>query len=487
MSYTVKVPKRYVLIAAFLLVFSIAVTGLYLAGSEGTGMVEDLMAQDGSDNSFVDISDKIEDNPSLRRYGLASVKVQGETRIFVTGYGGPNALMKWEDGGLVSDTPENLKDSDTNAIGAAGCDIDGDGQEEIYVLTTGDQYGGRKDTRDRLYDLQNGSWVDLFEDSSVTNRYSGRSVACHYSPQGYSFFVARYAGPMQMITMNDNSLEDIAPRYNMDRTTGGRSIVNVPRNDSVDLFVGNERGQNFYYNRTGDGYEEIAEELGLADVSLPARGVTVYDRGEDGDLDLAVSNWNSENKIYKRGSDGFTDVTPEDFSRRGPSRSLMAEDFDNDGNTSIYLNNIASRQKAPNRFFDSRGEEISIGDASEPQGLGTGATVTDINGDGTLEMVLAHGETGSQPLTMYKIPNDNPSLRIQPLWKSGAPARNALVKVDGKVKSVDGGSGYLNQMEPWAHFGNISAPVNVTVTFPDGREVSRQVEGDAVRISHPEG
>ncbi|NMJ77362.1 CRTAC1 family protein [Nanohaloarchaea archaeon] len=487
MSKTVEVPEGYVIVAAVLLLFSIAVTGLYLAGSEGTGMVEDLMAQDGSDNSFVDISDKIEDNPSLRRYGLASVKVQGATRIFVTGYGGPNALMKWEEGSLVSDTPENLKYPDTNAIGAAGCDIDGDGQEEIYVLTTGDQYGGRKDTRDRLYDLQNGSWVDLFEDSSVTNRYSGRSVACHYSPQGYSFFVARYAGPMQMITMNDDSLEDIAPRYNMDKTTGGRSIVNVPRNGSVDLFVGNERGQNFYYNRTRDGYEEIAEELGLADVSLPVRGVTVYDRGEDGDLDLVVSNWNSENKIYKRGSEGFTDVASKDFSSRGPARSLMAEDFDNDGDTSIYLNNIASRQKAPNRFFNSRGEEIPIGDASEPQGLGTGATVTDINGDDTLEMVLAHGETGSQPLTMYKIPNDNPSLRIQPLWKSGAPARNALVKVDGKVKSVDGGSGYLNQMEPWAHFGSISAPVNVTVTFPDGREVSRQVEGDAVRISHPEG
>ena len=486
MSGNVEIKERYILAVAVLLLFSVAVSGLYFAGSEDTDMGENLMDENISDQSFVDISDKIEDNPSLRRYGLASVKVQGETRIFVTGYGGPNALMKWENGSLVSDTPENLKDSDTNAIGAAGCDIDGDGQEEIYVLTTGDQYGGRKDTRDRLYDLQDGSWVDLFEDSTVTNRYSGRSVACHYSPQGYSFFVARYAGPMQMIVMNDDSLEDIAPRYDMDRTTGGRSIVNVPRNGSVDLFVGNERGQNFYYSRTGDGYEEIAGELGLADVSLPARGVTVYDREEDGDLDLAVSNWNSENKIYRRGSGGFTDVTSEDFSRRGPARSLMAEDFDNDGNTSIYLNNIASRQKAPNRFFNSRGEKIPIGEASEPQGLGTGATITDINGDGTLEMILAHGETGSQPLTMYNIPNDNPSLRIQPLWKSGAPARNALVKVDGKVKSVDGGSGYLNQMEPWTHFGNVSAPVKVTVIFPDGREVSRQVEEDT-KIRDPEG
>jgi ASPIC and UnbV. len=486
MSETIEIPEKYVIVSAVLLFFSVAVTGLYLAGFEGTGMGENLMDQNGSSTSFVDISDKIEDNPSLRRYGLASVKIQDETKIFVTGYGGPNALMKWEDGSLVSDTPENLKDPDTNAIGAAGCDIDGDGQEEIYVLTTGDQYGGRKDTKDRLYDLQNGSWVDLLKNSSATNRYSGRSVACHYSPQGYSFFVARYAGPMQMITMKDNTVQDIASEYSMDRTTGGRSIVNVPRNGSVDLFVGNERGQNFYYNRAGDGYEEVAEQLGLADASLPARGVTVYDRGEDGDLDLAVSNWNSKNKIYSRESDGFTDVTPEDFSRKGPARSLMAEDFDNDGNTSIYLNNIASRQKAPNRFFNSRGEEIPIGDASEPQGLGTGATVADINKDGTLELVLAHGETGSQPLTMYRIPNDRSYLRIQPLWKSGAPARNALVEVDGKVKSVDGGSGYLNQMEPWAHFGNVSTPVDVTVTFPDGQQKSKKIQDQTATIDYPE-
>ena len=485
MSETVEVPDGYVFVAAVLLLFSTAVTGLYFAGDVTNFMEQNGLEEKSPSEGFVDISDKIADNPSLRRYGLASVKVGGETRVFVTGYGGPNSLMKWDEGELVSDTPEALRDSNTNAIGAAACDIDGDGQEEIYVLTTGDQYGGRKDTKDRLYDLQGDSWVDLLDNSTVTNRYSGRSVACHFSPKGYSFFVARYGGPMQMITMQNNTLKDIAPQYGMDRTTGGRSIVNIPQNGSVDLFVGNERGQNFYYNRTENGYNEVAEELGIADASFPARGVTVYDRGEDGDLDLAISNWNSQNKIYQRSENGYEDVTTEDFSNKGPARSLMAADFDNNGETSIYLNNIASRQEAPNKFFDSEGKHVSIGEASEPQGLGTGATTVDIDQDGTLEIILAHGETGSQPLTMYKIPNDGTSLRVQPLWRSGAPARNSLVKVDGKVKSVDGGSGYLNQMEPWAHFGNISTPVNATVIFPDGRQKSKKIENDKVSVEYP--
>lgn len=478
--------ERYLLII-FSVLFLVLVTGFFFLGGLNFGMGSDDLVEKGSGSEgFVDISGSIVDNPSLRRYGLASVAVDGETRIFVTGYGGPNALMRWKDGKLVSDTPENLRDPDTNAIGAAGCDIDGDGQEEIYVLTTGNQYGGKKDTRDRLYDRQDGEWVDLLNDSDVTNRYSGRSVGCHYSPEGYTFFVARYGGPMQMITKEGDELKDLAPEYGMDKVTGGRSVVNIPQEDGPDLFVGNERGPNFYYNRTENGYEEVAEKLGVADKSLPARGTTVYDRGEDGDLDLAISNWNSENKIYRRSEDGYEDVTTEDFSIRGPARSLLAADFNNDGQTSIYLNNIASRGKAPNKFFDSRGTQIPIGEASEPQGLGTGATVTDINQDGTLEMVLAHGETGSQPLSMYKVPNKNSFLRIQPVWKSSAPARNSMVKVNGKAKDVDGGSGYLNQMEPWTHFGNISLPVEATVIFPDGEKTSTQIEERKVKIKHPE-
>lgn len=474
----VRVNPNYLKI--IILFAGITLLGVFLIPDNNDGNYNDVM-----ENGFLEITDKIQDNPSLMRYGVASVEVKGETRVFVTGYGGPNSLMRWSDGELISDTPEELKDPQTNAIGAAGCDIDGDGQEEIYVLTTGKQYGGKKTTKDRLYDLQDGQWEDLLEDSDVTNQFSGRSVACHFSHEGYSFFVARYAGPMQLITDTDQGLKDFAPKYGMDKTTGGRSIVNVPENGDVDLFVGNERGRNFYFRKTDDNYVEVADELGVADRRLPARGSTVYDKEGDGDLDLAVSNWNSENKLYENTDQGFKDITSDDFAEKGPARSLVSAEFDNQ-NTSIFLNSIASNGRAANKLFDSEGKKIQVGDAVEPQGLGTGATVVDIDSDGTLELILAHGETGSQPLTMYKIPNQRESVRIKPVWKSGAPARNSLVKIDGKVYPVDGGSGYLNQMEPWAHIGDVSTPVNVTVLFPDGERVERKIETREASIGYPE-
>ena len=85
MSGNVEIQERYILAVAVLLLLSVAVSGLYFAESEDTDMGENLMDENISDQSFVDISDRIEDNPSLRRYGLASVKVLGEIRIFVTG------------------------------------------------------------------------------------------------------------------------------------------------------------------------------------------------------------------------------------------------------------------------------------------------------------------------------------------------------------------------------------------------------------------
>ena len=469
----VNVPKNAAVAAGILTVVLAVGTSYYLMGS---------------DEGFKEISSKIQDNQPQKRYGIAAFRDEGKTKIFTTGFGGPNHVLQWEDGKLVDNTPEPLRDPENNAIGAAACDIDGDGQEEIYVLTTGGQFGGKKRVSDKLYDKQQGSWTDIYSDSGVPNRYSGRSVACTYTPQGYSFFVARYGGPMQLITYVDGELTDIAPRFNMDRTTGGRSVVNVPTNDGVDIFVGNERGPNYYYERENDSFTESAAELGVADPRQAARGAAAYDKGGDGDIDLAVANWEGPHRIYEKTPQGFTDSAPREFSDPTPSRNLITGDFNNDGNTELFINNIAYKAGAPNTYHSSNGSSMPVGDAKEPKGLGTGATRADINSDGTLELVLAHGEAGAQPLTMYKQPNSNPSIRVMPLWKTGAPARTATVSVNGSEKKyvVDGGSAYLNQMEPWAHIGGAEPPVNVTVRFPDNTVKTKQVTSREATIEYPE-
>jgi hypothetical protein len=172
---------------------------------------------------------------------------------------------------------------------------------------------------------------------------------------------------------------------------------------------------------------------------------------------------------------------------------VIAADFDNDGNPEIFFNHFGSA----NRLFGRRnGEwvELDIGDAREADGLGTGAAIADIDGDGRLELLIAHGETAPQPLSFYQVPaNSNHWLRVRPLTRAGAPARGALVTIAYAGKKVaqviDGGSGYLCQMEPVAHFGlgTHTSIDTLTIQWPSGAtSIVRQPHVDQLLvIPHP--
>ena len=147
------------------------------------------------------------------------------------------------------------------------------------------------------------------------------------------------------------------------------------------------------------------------------------------------------------------------------------------------MNNIGEPNKLfkikENGFF----EEIKIQNAYESNGLGTGAAVADIDQDGILELLVSHGESGMQPLTMYKadIKKDFNYVRIKPQNKFGAPARGATVILNSNLrnhaKTIDAGSGYLCQMEPVAHYGIRESEKNISVkiVWTDGSSQSIKI------------
>jgi hypothetical protein len=172
---------------------------------------------------------------------------------------------------------------------------------------------------------------------------------------------------------------------------------------------------------------------------------------------------------------------------------VIAADFDNDGNQEIFFNNIGQ----PNRLFGFRGGEwvmLSIGDAVEPGGMGTGAAVADLDGDGRLELLIAHGESALQPLSLYHaVDQGNHYLRVLPLTIFGAPARGAVVTLVQAQRTqhriVDAGSGYLCQMEPVAHFGLGRNPdvLEVRVQWPDGHRLTipAPASNQVLRVPYP--
>lgn len=446
---------------------------------------------------FTDRSALLRDNPTQRNYGVAVMDVDGDGAFewVVAGYDGPNLILMWEGEALVNVADDVLADADRQAIGVAAGDIDGDGREELYVLNV-DTFAGRKRFADRLFRANGDEWIDLFsqdDNQSVRNLTSGRSVACldRHGTGRYGFFVANYGGPMRLYEWaEDGTLTDAAPEAGLDLTTGGRGVVALPLvSERMDLFAVNERGPNFLFANQGDGtFEEVAAKHSVSDRYEHGRGVDVLDTGNE-HFGLVYGNWEGKHRLLTPQPGGaYKDETPEALAEPSRIRTVIAADFDNDGYEEIFFNNIGE----PNRLFgwrDGHYAPIDIGEAEEPRGLGTGAAVADLDGDGRLELLVARGESGQQPLTFYHTPdNGHHYVRIAPRTRQGAPARGALVTLEAggrtQRRSINAGSGYLCQMEPVAHFGlgTVDTVERVAVRWPDG--TMHTIDAPAINQTH---
>ncbi|MEO0564854.1 MAG: CRTAC1 family protein, partial [Chloroflexota bacterium] len=211
-------------------------------------------------------------------------------------------------------------------------------------------------------------------------------------------------------------------------------------------------------------------------------------------LDVVYGNWEGAHRLYRNNGDNtFTDIATENMSLPSRIRTVIAADFDNDGYQEIFFNNI----NQPNRLFkivNGLPCEIAIGDAAEQNGLGTGAAVGDFDGDGMLELLISHGESGVQPLTLYKpLANNNNYLRVLPRTKYGAPARGATVRLrysgGEQQRVIDAGSGYLCQMEPVAHFGLGEAQIVdfIEIQWTDGQReiIEAPSVNQCIEVNHP--
>jgi hypothetical protein len=442
---------------------------------------------------FLNKSALILDNPSQLNYGVAvtDVDADGAFELVVAGFGQRNLVLKWTEQGFVDIAPEELADLGRQAIGVAAGDFDGDGQEEIYVLNT-DSFQGRKQFGDRLFDWREGGWVDLFslpQNQDSLNLTAGRSVAWvdRDGDGRYGCLVANYGGPIRLYELNgDDMIADVAQEAGLAMVTGGRGIVALSLvSDRMDIFMANENSPNFLFRNQGDGtYVDVAGMAGVSDPLHHGRGIAVLDADGDGRMDLVYGNWEGQHRLYAQYAPGkFQDIASRALAMPSRIRTVIAADFDNDGHEEIFFNNIGQ----PNRLFgwrDNKWTALDIGEALEPRGLGTGAAIGDFDGDGRLELLIAHGESGEQPLSLYHpTPNDNFWLRIVPLTPQGAPARGAVVTLTAndriQIRSIDAGSGYLCQMEPVAHFG-LGREQAI-----DAVEV-RWMDGKSVRILSPE-
>jgi hypothetical protein len=426
---------------------------------------------------FKDITSLIENNDFRLSYGVSVTDVNQDDKyeFIVTGFGFSNLALSYQNGKLINiNKNEIFDDAKRKTIGVAACDIDQDGFEEIYFLNT-DTYSGEKKYSDRLIDSSSDGFIDLFEkdiNKKNLNLTAGRSVVCvdRNGDGKYGIYVANYGGPTRFYEQSSGQILDLAEQLKIDKITGGRAVVagNI-LSGKTDIFAANERGKNFLYYNSDGFFQDIAKDYKIDDQYENGRGTTLSDILYRGRLDIITSNWNGYHRAFVLEDNRFKDIATPTYNIPTRIRTVISADFDNDGYDEIFMNNIGEPNKLfkikENGFF----EEIKIQNAYESNGLGTGAAVADIDDDGILELLVSHGESGMQPLTMYKadIKKNFNYIRIKPLNKQGAPARGATVILNSNLrnhaKTIDAGSGYLCQMEPVAHYGIRDSEKNISV------------------------
>uniref|UniRef100_A0A8C9WJ71 Cartilage acidic protein 1a n=1 Tax=Scleropages formosus TaxID=113540 RepID=A0A8C9WJ71_SCLFO len=469
-------------------------------------------------------------NPSQLNYGMAVTDVDGDgdMEVVVAGYSGPNLVLKYDRNhsrlvNIAVDDPSSpyyaLRDRRGNAIGVTACDVDGDGREEIYILNTNNAFSGRATYSDKLFKFRNGRFEDLLSDDinlqrNVVNEMAGRSVACvdRKGTGRYAVYVANYArgsvGPHALIEMDEAAsdlsrgivaLSNVALEARVRKYTGGRGVVVGPiiSETRSDIFCDNENGPNFLFLNNGDGtFTDVASEAGIDDRLQHGRGVALADFDGDGKTDIVYGNRNGPHRLYLQQDMGqdtlanfnllfFRNVATDAFATPSPVRTVIAADFDNDRTLEVFFNNIAYRGWSANRLFrvsprdgaDPLIAELNVGEAAEPQGRGTGGAAMDFDGDGQLDLLVAHGESASQPISVFKVDrgSSNSWLRVVPRTRFGAFARGAKVVV---------------HMEPVAHFGlGKDAATGVEVYWPDGGKVTRLLDvsdvNSVLKIPYP--
>lgn len=167
----------------------------------------------------------------------------------------------------------------------------------------------------------------------------------------------------------------------------------------VDLYVSNSEGQkkNFMYHNNGDGtFTKITTGTPVTDPYY-TRSVNWTDYDNDGDVDLFVTNENSQDEnLYRNDGNGlFTKITLGDLvNDEGNTMSSSWGDYDNDGDQDVILAN----SQGDNSLFRNEGDGLFTkitGDiVSNDGGNSFGSSWGDIDNDGDLDLYITNSFYG---------------------------------------------------------------------------------------------
>ncbi len=190
------------------------------------------------------------------------------------------------------------------------------------------------------------------------------------------------------------------------------------------LIQADRRNRGRLYRNNGDGtFTDVAEEAGVRNERY-AKGAAWGDSDDDGDLDLFLSNFGEENRLYRNNGDGtFTDVARE-RGVAGPLDGFACGffDYDNDGRLDLLVSDYGGTLEqwvagmigrgmgaSHPRLFRNEGaagfRDVAPSVGLDRVVLSMGLGVGDVDNDGLLDIYFATGRpdySSLMPNVLYK-------------------------------------------------------------------------------------
>ena len=295
------------------------------------------------------------------------------------------------------------------------------------------------------------SWA---EDVALAEQVSSGVVAADYDNDGWLDLYVLADGPNSLLrNLEGTGFEERAELAGV-ATKGmgeGANFVDFDDDGDLDLYVANNNffPPDYLYRNDGEGsFEDVSQLLTFEARARPAFSSSWFDYDLDGDVDLYVVNdKHAGNVLWRNDGPGcgywcFTDVSDESGAALQMwSMGLALGDYDNDGDTDVFVTNIGeaallenlSAQGEPS--FVERAEHAGVLIDDDGWGdLGWGAQFVDFDNDGWLDLYVAVGKWDpgpSQPNCLLRNNGDGTFTKLEDAGGASEPnVSYALAQAD---------------------------------------------------------